>query len=161
MLVELLIYIVSVVAILGAVMYFLVQMYTLYATFVTPARADRIGSSIVAELSKEIRSGARIELAESAFNVPTGFITIDAQRGETELEKYFGLEDGRIIYREHGGEAVYLTPEHISVSGLTFTQLVTPVSYAVRFEVALTYDIRGVSETRTYTGLAIMRHSYD
>lgn len=153
-------YIVGVVIVLSAVMYFIAQMYTMYAHFTTPARVDRIGISFVTELAKEIRQGGSIDQSASAFNVATGFITINARAGSDAVTKYFGLESGRIVYEEDG-TPVFLTPDDVSVSALRFTQIATPVSYAVRYEVSITYPTRDGEQTRTYTGLAILRHSYE
>lgn len=160
-LIDLLVYIASAVAILAAITYFAAQMYTVYSAVTAPARADRVGASALAALAKDIRSGRTVNQAASAFNTPAGFLTIEAQTGETELVKHFGIENGRLVYRENGGSAIHLTPEDMAVSALRFTQLVTPISYAVRYELTLTFPVRGGTETRTYSGLAIMRHSYE
>ncbi len=54
-----------------------------------------------------------------------------------------------------------MTPEDILVSKFLFTQIVTPISYAVRFEMDLTYSERGKLVTKTYPGLVILRRSYE
>ena len=49
----------------------------------------------------------------------------------------------------------------MNISKFLFTQIVTPVSYAVRYEVDVTYEKDGETVTKTYPGLAILRHSYE
>ena len=158
--VELLVYTVSMTLVLGAVTFAAVQVYGFYASAIVESRADRDLSTLMQVLASEIRAGSAIDQSSSVFNSAFGQLAIDARSGTTHIERVFRVEDGRIIFSEDGSE-VYLTPEDMNISKFLFTQIVTPVSYAVRYEVDVTYEKDGETVTKTYPGLAILRHSYE
>ena len=160
-LVEVIVYIGGMILVLSAISISVMETYRVYLVLTNEARIDRVGISIVDELTREIRSGMSIDQSDSVFGVDEGLLTINAQEGEVTVSKYFGLENGRIVYREDGGGAVYLTPEDVTVSKLHYSQVVSDASYGVRYEIDLTYILKGVSNTETYSGFAILRHSYE
>lgn len=160
-LVEVLVYIAGMVMVLGAITLSIAETYRVYNILAHEARIDRIGVTIVDSLTKEVRSGVSVDQSETVFDDAEGVLTFNALVDETSVTKYFGLENGRVVFRENGGSAVYLTPEDVVVSRLLFTEVSNDVSYGVRYEVALTYTVKGQLKTETYTGFAILRHSYE
>lgn len=159
-LVEMLVYIGIMTVILLALSYVMVNVYGFYSSMLTAARADRAAGTLVQVLATEMRAGAAIDQSESIFNTPHGQVTIQDDSGLEEDEKTFLLEDDRVVMSIDDVET-FMTPEDILVSKFLFTQIVTPNSYAVRYEIDLTYSERGRLVTKTYPGLVILRRSYD
>lgn len=158
---ELLMYSVGMVLVLGAIVYLLFQMYSLYKHLTIEPRVDRVGVAIVDRITKDIRSGDSINLAQSQFNTTTGTLTINTFETELSVIKKFAYDHGRVTYQENSGTIHFLTPDDMSVSRLYFSQANSPVSDAVRVELDITYEIDNESRTNTYTGFAILRHSYE
>ena len=159
--IELIIYSVGMVIVLGAIIYMLFQMYTLYKHLTIEPRVDRVGIAIVDRITKDIRSGDSINLAQSQFNVTTGNITVDSFENEIAVIKKFNYISGRVTYQENSGTVNYLSPDDISVSRFYFSQATSSVSQAVRIELDITYEMDSASKTKTYTGFSILRHSYE
>lgn len=159
-LIELLVYLASMTAVLLALAYVMSSAYGLYASMLSGSRADRAAGTLMQVLSTEIRAGSAIDQGDSVFNTPHGQLAITAYDGTTATEKTFRIENGRVLMSA-GGIDTFMTPEDIQVSKLLFTQVLTPVSYAVRYELDLTYPVRGELVTKTYPGLVILRRSYE
>lgn len=159
-LVELLVYLASMTLILLALSYVLANTYATYAAMVAGARADRALGTLMQVLSTEIRSGSVIDQSASVFNTDNGRLAITALDGTIATSRSFFLENGRVVFRADGSDT-YMTPEDMTVAKLRFAQIVTPISYAVRYEVTVTYPIRGETVAKTYPGVAILRHSYE
>lgn len=159
--IELLMYSAGMLIVLSAIIYMLFQMYTVYEHLITKPRVDRVGVAIIDRITKDIRSGDSIDLAQSQFGVTTGNLTINTLETETSVIKKFNYAEGRVTYQESGGDINFLTPEDISVSRLYFTQATSSVSHAVRVELDITYELDNEMHTNTYTGFSILRHSYE
>jgi Tfp pilus assembly protein PilV len=159
-LVELLVYLASMLLVVAAISYAMINVYGVYVSMTSAARADRAAGTLMQILATELRIGAAIDQAESVFNSPQGQLTITAYDGVTETEKVFRLETDRVILETDGVETS-MTPEDMQASKLLFTQIVTPLSYAVRYEIDITYSVQGELITKTYPGLVVMRRSYD
>ncbi len=159
-LVELLVYIASMTVVLLALAYVLSSTFGVYAAMASSSRADRAAGTLMQVLATEMRSGATIDQANSVFNSAQGQLTIDAFDGVNETEKVFSLASGRVVFSADGADT-FMTPEDIQVSKFLFTQLVTPISYAVRYEMDLTFVVDGEAVTKTYPGLVVLRSSYE
>lgn len=159
-LVELLVYIGSMTLVLLALAYVLGSTYGIYTSMASASRADRAASTLAQVLSTELRSGATVDQANSVFNTPQGQLTIDAFDGVSEIEKVFSLDNGRVLF-SFDSEDTYMTPADMEVSKFLFTQITTPISYAIRFEIDLTYVAGGELQTRTYPGVVVLKRSYD
>ncbi len=159
-LVELLVYLASMTVILLALSYVMFNVYNLYLSLVSNSRADRTASTLMQVLSTEIRSGATIDQSNSVFNAPIGRLSISTYSNMNLVEKDFYVADNRIVM-DVDGTKTEMTPEDIDVSKFLFNQILTPVSYAVRYEFDLTYSVRGELVTKTYPGLVVLRRSYD
>lgn len=159
-LVELLVYLASMTVVLMAVMYMIISAYGLYASMLVSARADRAAATLMQVLATEIRSGSYIDQSNSVFNTAFGQLTITALNDGLESDKIFSLDQDRVVL-SRDGVPTYMTPDDILVSKLLFTQISTPVSYAVRYELDLTFEVEGEMVTNTYPGLVILRHSYE
>jgi len=159
--IELLVYVAGMVVLMLAIGTLIYSMYNFYRDATIGPRVDRIGISVVDRITKDIRTGVSINTELSRFNVPTGAISMNAQSGASLLTKYFELIDGRVVYIENGGSTQYLTPDDISVSNFYLTPISTPISQAVKYNIDITYTSRGVETIKNFTGVAILRHSYE
>lgn len=159
-LIEMLVYLGSMTIILLALSYVMFNVYGFYSSMLTAARADRAAGTLMQVLATEMRSGAAIDQSESIFNTPHGQLTLQSDSGLEQDEKTFSLENDRVVMSA-GDIDTLMTPEDILVSKFLFTQIVTPISYAVRYEMDLTYTERGKLVTKTYPGLVILRRSYE
>lgn len=159
-LVELLVYLASMIMVLAVLTYALINAYGFYAAVLVEARADRAAGTLMQILASEIRSGSSINQADSVFNTPHGQLSILSRDNGVEVEKVFWVEDSRVVSSEDDVET-FRTPVDIEVSKFLFTQILTPVSYAVRYEIDLTFPVRGELVTKTYPGVVILRNSYE
>jgi Tfp pilus assembly protein PilV len=159
-LIELLVYLASMLLVVAAISYAMINVYGVYVSMTSAARADRAAGTLMQILATELRTGATIDQANSVFNSSQGQLTITAYDGVSETEKVFRLASDRVILETDGVETL-MTPADMQASKLLFTQIVTPLSYAVRYEIDITYSVQGELVTKTYPGLVIMRRSYD
>lgn len=160
-LIELLLYAAGLVFLLVVITYLILQMHNLYRTLTLSSRADRVGITVVDRIVKDIRSGQFINLADSSLGVATGTLNLTTQVGNSDVVKEYAYDNGRISYQEDGGSIYYLSPDDISVSKFEFNQIVTPVSQAIRFELEINYNNKDQSVIKNYTGVSVMRRSYD
>lgn len=159
-LVELLVYIVLMTIVLGALTYFTSQIYGIYSSMTAESKVDQAAHTLAQVLATELRAGREIDQSQSTFNVPNGVLTIDSRSGSEEVVKRFEVFDGRIQLTQDA-ESFFLTPEDITVSKFLFTQVTTPVSYAIRYEIDFTFTKDNEQMTKTYPGMVILRHSYE
>lgn len=155
------VYIAGLVLLLAVISLLIVQMYTIYRDVIVSVRADRVGISLVDRMIKEIRTGQTINLSESSFGTPTGSLSLETPDGGTTITKLFSVDNERVTYQEEGGSAEFVTSDDIHISRFYFTQIVTPVSQAIRIEVGINYETRKETRERLYTGVAVLRRSYD
>jgi type II secretory pathway pseudopilin PulG len=158
MLVEMLIYLVVMLLITSATVYFVMTTYDLYRSTVRAALSDRVAATILGELVRETRLGLRINYAESDFGVTHGAVTFETIGNSS---KSFELTGGQIMYTDGGEAAVPLNPQAVAVTRFLLTSIITPVSEAIRYDIGVTYVLDGVPITRYYQGVALLRQSYD
>ena len=159
-LIELLVYVAGAVLIIGAIGSMLYYMYGWYDKATAVPHTDQIGVATMDRIVRDVRSAAFVNVAQSAFGTTTGFISVTGSVAESSFIKYFGIQNGRIVYSLNGGTSQYLTPSNVTVTRLQFTSTSTAQASAIRVELDLYYKTRQESGTRTYSGLAILRNSY-
>jgi hypothetical protein len=159
-LIETIVYAAGIVLILGAISAFLFYMYDWYRNVTIVPRIDRIGVSMVDRISREVRTGATINTSESDFSTSTGSITFTTSPTPTATTTYFGLENGRIAYKINGGATEYISPSDITITSLYLTNASSPQSSYIKIDMTITYNLKGQVQNRTYSGLAILRQSY-
>jgi competence protein ComGC len=160
-LVELLIYIAGLLALGSVLTLLVVQFYSMYKEIVSIPRADRTGLLLVDRITKEIRSASQIDLLESQFNNINGVLDLDSVIDEDTVEKKFYIEDGIVKYQEDSEDPVNLSSKDFTVSNFNFTLVQTPISEAVKFDMELQFQTRNATQTKSYTGFAIIRESYE
>ncbi len=157
-LIELVVYAAGMVLLVGAIAGTLYVIYGWYTTATVIPRTDRIGMAVADQLVRTIRSGSSV--TGGTFGSNNSSMTLSTLEGGVSGTEYIALSGGRIVDQRNSGAIQYLSPSDTTVSRLRLTQITTPVSSAVRFEMDITYAIRGATSTRTYSGVAILRNSY-
>jgi Tfp pilus assembly protein PilE len=161
-LVEMLVYAAGVVLILGVIISMLYFAYSWYGTIVNTSRSDQVGVTLADRLVDDIRSAQTIENAQSSFGSSNSYLTLTVLvTPSVTMTKYYALQNGRIAYKENSGTLQYLTPADITISGFTLNSLTSAVSKAVRFSFDIVYTTKTGPATTTYSGLGILRNSYD
>jgi hypothetical protein len=138
-----------------------VQFYGVYKEIVAIPRADRTGLLIIDRITKEIRSADQIDMLESQFNTTNGQLDLNFIEESTIIEKKFFVENGIAKYQENNETPLNLNSKDFTVSNFNFSLVQTPVSEAVRFTMELQFQTRNATETKSYTGFAILRESYE
>lgn len=160
--IELLIYTAVVAFIVAAVGIAVQSAYQFYGELTTTPRVDRVGISIVEQVIRDVRTGNDVILEESTFGVAVGSLAILVPSGESStIEKHLAVDNGRMMYWEDDGTPQAFTPDDISVSRFLLTHITTPESEAVRVELELTFELSSGTQTRQYSGVAILRRSYE
>ena len=161
-LLETIIYIGGLILLLGAILGFLASTYDWYRNAIIGSRVDGVGVAMADNLIRSIRSGESVNPTGTAFGTTTGSLSLNAlDASSTAIIKKYALASGRMTYQENSGSVQYLSPSDITISRLYFTDIATPISEAVKFDIDITYNLKGVSQTRTYSGVAVMRNSYE
>jgi type II secretory pathway pseudopilin PulG len=160
-LIELLLY-VSGLIILGTILItMLVQFYSIYKEIVAAPRTDRTGLLLTDRITKEIRSASSINMVESQFNNTNGVLEINSITDGTSTKKKFFVENGIAKYQEDSENPMNLSSDDFTVSNFNFYYVDTPVSEGVRFTLELAYKVENATQTKSYTGFAILRESYE
>ncbi len=160
-LLELLLYMSGLLVLGTVIIMLIVQFYSLYKEMVASPRADRTGLLIVDRITKEIRSADEIDMLQSEFNTTDGVLKIRTLEDETTVEKTFSIEEGVAKYQVDEEGVEDLSSDDFFVSNFNFDHIQTPVSDAVRFTMELQYQSQNATQTRSYTGFAILRESYE
>ena len=160
-LMELLIYVAGLLALGTVMIVIIVQFYTLYKEIIAVPRADRVGLSLVDQITKEVRSASQIDTFNSQFGTTAGVLDLDSVSNTGTTSKKFSVQDGRVMFQDGTTTAVSISPKDLYVSNFNFSLVTTPISEAVRFTLELQFDTHNATETKAYTGFAILRQSYD
>lgn len=164
-LVETLVYTAGVVLIIGVIVSMLYYTYRWYEAVAFPARANQVGITLANRILNDIRSGQLVNSSGTVFNVSAGSLSLTAFTSPTAtVSKTYAFSAGRVTYREGAAAAQYLTPADVTISQLYFSRATSTVSTAIRFTIGITYPVRTSTTTvmasTTYSGLAIMRNTY-
>lgn len=160
-LVETLVYVSMAIVIISVLSLMFVQIYGLYKEITVGPRTDRSVLLSIDRIVKDVRSGQDITLGESVFGDSDGELSILALEDGSQVNKFYFLENGRIVYQEDGGSENYLSPSDVEITKLQFEYLTTDISESVRIEVDVNIEKGGDVETREYEGFAILRQSYE
>ncbi|MEK7609957.1 MAG: hypothetical protein AAB470_02465 [Patescibacteria group bacterium] len=159
-LIETLFYTAGLVLLIGAMITFMFYMFNWYNNVTIVPRVDRVGVNLVDKIIKDIRSGTLTNLAQSSLNTTNGTLSINANVNGVIVTKYFAINNNRLIYQVDGGTISYITPADMTISRFYITSDSTPVSQAVHFDIDINFNTRGGQQTKTYSGLAVLRQSY-
>lgn len=160
-LVELIIYMAGLLVLGSVLIVMVIQFYSLYKEIVALPRADRTGLLLIDRITKEIRSADQIDLLGSQFNTTNGILDFDSVTNGVTTAKKFYVENGIAKYQENSDTPIKLSSKDFVVSNFNFASVNTTVSEAVRFNLELQFQTRNGTTTKSYTGFAILRESYD
>lgn len=141
-----------------------IKILSLYKDLVIAPRTDQVAIAVVDRILKDVRSGISVDTNNSLLNTGFGYLTINSQESGSLVSKKFGYLNGRIFYEENSGFSNltnFITPSDFEVTEIRFTRINTGISEAIRVDLDFTYQNRGENITKEYTGLAILRKSYE
>jgi type II secretory pathway pseudopilin PulG len=160
-LIETIIYIGGVVLIVGIIADMLFYAYSWYGNLSAKSRVDAVGIALVDRLIDDVRSGQDINASQSLFGANSGVLSmIVLTAPSVTVTKRYSIEGDRLAFSENSGPKQYLTPDDLTVSQFRLNQLLSPVGKAVRFVIDISYLTKSGTTTSTYTGMAILRNSY-
>jgi hypothetical protein len=139
----------------------IIQFYGIYREIVAVPRADRTALLLVDRITKEIRSANQIDAIHSQFGSTSGVLDLDSIVNGVTTQKKFYVENGIAKYQEDSDTPIHLSSEEFNVTNFNFALVQTPISEAVRFTLELEFQTRNATETKSYTGFAILRESYE
>jgi hypothetical protein len=160
-LVETIIYVISAILLVGAIGGLMYYMYGWYGTATIIPRTDQAGTTLVDRIVRDVRSGTSINASGTSLGTTLGSISLTSSPNGTNVTKAYAVSNGRATYSQNGAAAAYITPSQMTVSQLKFTEIdAGSISKSIRVDLQLTYSMRSGTSTRSYTGLAVMRNSY-
>jgi len=160
-LIELVIYVAGLLILSSVLILMIVQFYSLYKEIIVIPRSDRTGLTLVDRITKEIRAGDQIDAINSQFGTTNGVLDFDTTETDGTHSKRFYVEDGKVKYQLDNETPVTLTPSGLYVSNFYFISTPTAVSQGVKFNLELQFETRNGTDTKSYTGFAILRESYE
>ncbi len=159
---ELVMYVGGLLTIGAVTIVMIVQFMGIYRELISIPRADRTGMILVDRITREIRSASSINTTDSIFNTPEGEIVFLRSEGGNETEqRFYTNSDGVVMYQVGNNTPERLTPGGLYVSNFNFAFVPTDVSQGVRFRLEIQFDTRDGIQTKSYSGFAILRESYD
>jgi Tfp pilus assembly protein FimT len=160
-LVETLVYIAGLALLLAVLSTIFIYMYDWYRAVTIVPRVDQAGSTLVDRITRDLRTGESINLGQSALNTANGALSVTGTIDSNQVTKRFSLSNGYLSYEENGSAPSNLSPNGMTVSRLYFTNVTSPESSAVKFDIDITYNTKQGSTTKTYGGFVILRQSYE
>ena len=160
-LVELLVYISGLLALGSVLVLMIVQFYGLYKEIIIVPRADRTALLLVDRIKKDIRSASSVDLFDSQFGTTNGVLILNHQDEGIVVSKSFFVENGIVKYVEGSSPPISLSSSDFVVSNFNFNYVSAGVSQGIRFNIELQFKSRQGIDTRSYTGFAILRESYE
>lgn len=160
-LIETIIYIGGVVLIVGIIVDMLFYAHSWYGNLSTKSRTDAVGIALVNRLLSDVRSGQDINASQSLFGANSGTLSMTVLINPSiTVTKRYAIQDDRLAFSENSGPVQYLTPDDMTISQFRLNQLLSPAGKAVRFVIDISYLTKSGTTTSTYTGMAILRNSY-
>lgn len=160
-LIETLFYIVGLVILLFVISAALIYMYDWYKATTIPAKVDQASITLIDKIVKEIHTSSTINLGYSTFNSSNGALSITGTNNGVTTTRRYALQSGCITYESQNNMIVCISPKNMTITRLYFTNVTSPVSSAVKFDIDIAYKIKQATTTKTYSGFAILKQSYE
>ncbi len=160
-LVETLFYIAGLIILLSVISTILIYMFDWYKNATIPSRVDQAGIIILDKIVKDIHGSGTINDAYSTFNNTNGVLSLTATNNSVSSTKKFSMLNGCVLYQIDSGTPACITPNGMTVSRLNFIKATSTISSAVKFDVDISYKIKQSTTTKTYSGFAILKQSYE
>lgn len=160
-LIELVVYMAGLLALGAVLIMMIIQFYGLYKEIIVVPQADRTALILVDRITKEIRSADSIDAINSQFDTTNGVLSLHViTNGVTAVKKFY-IQNGVVFVQEDSETPIKLSTSDFTVSNFNFTLVPTSVSQGIRFNLELQYTTNNSVETKSYTGFAILRESYE
>lgn len=159
-LVETLTYGIGLIIILGGVIIFISYLFDWYRSATVPTRADQAGIALVNRISNDIRGANMVNDPASIYNSQNGAVSLTATSGGFSTTTVYALEGGKITYKANSAATSTASPDDMLISAFYVKKLTTPISTVVRIEISIDYATKAGTTTNMYTGLAVLRQSY-
>lgn len=132
-----------------------------FAEFRVSRDLNYSATSVMERLSREIRNAYAADNLQSSFNVNPGHLTLQKRDslGQNVAVEFY-VENGRLKIKENGIATGSLTASSTAVNNFTVRSISGPRSSAIKAELQLTAERRGVSKTGNFYTTIILRDSY-
>jgi type II secretory pathway pseudopilin PulG len=158
-LVETLFYLGGLVLLLSIISLTLIYTYDWHRSTTIGSKAEIVGITLVDRIVRDIR-GAESVNDESVLLTNNGTLSITSA-STTNIIKRFYISNDRLTYLKDSEQAIYLSPSGLTVSRFYITELTSPKSSAVKFDIDISYLTKTGTTTKTYSGFGILRQSYE
>lgn len=109
-------------------------------------------------IMRDIRNADSIDSGASVLGSSPGVLTLVMDDDGNTVS--YALDGDLLTVSENGGAAEALTPGSVSVTSLTFEQVLADASEGVHLELSFIVEEGRASTTRALTGFAVLRGSY-
>ena len=120
-------------------------------------KSRNINNSAITSLermTRDIKSANDIVITESAFDIHPGRLTVQSSATSTE----FYLDNGALKVKENSIDTGSLTHTGVLVDSLIFKMFDNGISKAVRIEMDVSIEDRGVIKTKKFYSTAVLRN---
>lgn len=159
--IELLVYIVVLIIVIGAVMSAIVGVARSYARISANQHITRSAKFLLERMTREIRDATEINGAESTLGSNPGTLVLDIfPSGASERQVGFISSGNTVLLEEDGVVTGTLLDEEVSVTNLVFMQVTTTESVGVTINLTLEASTGTGTTTATFQTTAVLRGSY-
>lgn len=111
---------------------------------------------------REIRSATSIDFTDSSFGVNPGVLKLNTHDslGDDAVVEFF-VSGGKLHVSEDDVDQGPLVLSHVTVDRLVFFNVTESGVPAIRFELEMTSSRGGRTETRFFSGAAVLRNTYE
>lgn len=159
-LVEVLIYGIILVIVVGVIVQSLIGLLGLYRNAMQNRLVESSAAEALEKIDKEIRKAGEVNEGLSSFDNSPGTLTLQGiENGEVYLIS-FSVSDGILQMTKNSGMPVQITPSSVSVTGLLFKHLTTENSEGVKVFVEIQNNNGKNTKNFSLDNFVILRGSY-
>ncbi len=159
-LVETLTYAAGLLVILAGIVTFIFYLYDWYRSATVTTRTDQVGISLINRVLSDVRGADTANDAGSIYNNQYGATSLTTSGAGVSTTTVYSLEGGALKQKVNSSATTTLTAADMWISGFYVKKLTTAVSSSVRAEISIDYRTRSGTSTATYSGMAVLRQSY-
>ncbi len=160
-LVEVIFYVFLLSVILASLSSTIILLLRSYEDLKVSRRMQGSASISMDRLIKEIRQAEDFDISESVFGANPGRLLLTGTLSDgSPYSVDFYVEGGMLKIKENGVYSGNLTSSSTAVNNLIFRNIATGASKAIKVEMSLSENWRGISRESKYYSTAIMRNSY-
>jgi type II secretory pathway pseudopilin PulG len=118
---------------------------------------EHSGTDAMERMTRDIRSASSIDMANSSFGTNPGILSIITTVDGVSTVKKFYVQDNIIKVDVGGTYFGPLTLSNASVTSLTFRQLNSGISDAVKIDMTISGTVGEITKTNTYHSTIILK----